>query len=244
MKPVVALWTYPRTVSTAFERVMMERGDFEVLHEPFSYLYYVHEKHASISQEFIDRNHPVTYPAIREMILEESEKKPVFFKDMAAHCYYDLVNDSGFLSRVTHTFLIRDPAKTIASFYALNPDVTRLEIGCEQLCRLYRITQEMSDRTPIIVDADDLEGDPAAIMAAYCDLLGVPFLPHSLTWSPQSPEKWKMWEKWHTDAAQSTGIVKNLEVFEHTIENNARLRSYYKYHLPFYREMHRERITP
>ena len=54
MNTIVALWTYPRTISTAFERVMMERGDFEVLHEPFSYLYYVHRTDATISQEFID----------------------------------------------------------------------------------------------------------------------------------------------------------------------------------------------
>jgi hypothetical protein len=34
-KPV-ALWSVPRSISTAFERVFVERDDFEVLHEPFS----------------------------------------------------------------------------------------------------------------------------------------------------------------------------------------------------------------
>ena len=38
-KPV-ALWAVPRSISTAFERVFVERDDFEVLHEPFSYAYY------------------------------------------------------------------------------------------------------------------------------------------------------------------------------------------------------------
>ena len=32
----VALWAVPRSVSTAFERVFIERDDAEVLHEPFS----------------------------------------------------------------------------------------------------------------------------------------------------------------------------------------------------------------
>jgi hypothetical protein len=223
---------------------MMERGDFEILHEPFSYLYYVHGENATIPQEFIDADHPVTYPAIREMILEESKKKPVFFKDMAAHCYDHLVDDSAFLFNMSNTFLIRDPAKTIASYYALNPDVSRDEIGCEQLHRLYRVTRESTDRTPVIVDADDLEDDPAGTIAAYCDRLGIAFFPHSLNWSPHNSEKWKIWENWHRDAARSSGIVKNLEVFEETIENNTRLRSYYEYHLPFYQEMHRQRIRP
>ena len=34
--PVLALWSAPRCRSTAFERMMMERGDRVVVHEPFS----------------------------------------------------------------------------------------------------------------------------------------------------------------------------------------------------------------
>ena len=36
----IALWAVPRSISTAFERVFVERDDFEVLHEPFSASYY------------------------------------------------------------------------------------------------------------------------------------------------------------------------------------------------------------
>ena len=36
----IALWAVPRSISTAFERVFIERGDFRVLHEPFSMSYY------------------------------------------------------------------------------------------------------------------------------------------------------------------------------------------------------------
>ena len=39
VKPI-ALWAVPRSISTAFERVFVERDDFEVLHEPFSASYY------------------------------------------------------------------------------------------------------------------------------------------------------------------------------------------------------------
>jgi hypothetical protein len=35
-KPVLALWSAPRCRSTAFERMMTERGDRVVVHEPFS----------------------------------------------------------------------------------------------------------------------------------------------------------------------------------------------------------------
>jgi hypothetical protein len=38
-KPI-ALWAVPRSISTAFERVFVEREDSEVFHEPFSASYY------------------------------------------------------------------------------------------------------------------------------------------------------------------------------------------------------------
>ena len=37
---MLALWATPRTVSTAFERMMIERGDHLVLDEPWSRAYY------------------------------------------------------------------------------------------------------------------------------------------------------------------------------------------------------------
>jgi hypothetical protein len=41
------LWAVPRSISTAFERVFVERDDFEVLHEPFSASYYYGEDRPS-----------------------------------------------------------------------------------------------------------------------------------------------------------------------------------------------------
>ena len=45
-KPV-ALWSVPRSISTAFERVFVERDDLEFLHEPFSAAYYFSEDRPS-----------------------------------------------------------------------------------------------------------------------------------------------------------------------------------------------------
>ncbi|MBA2443396.1 MAG: sulfotransferase family protein, partial [Rubrobacter sp.] len=51
-KPV-ALWCVPRSISTAFERVFVERDDFEVLHEPFSASYYYSEDR--LSERYADK---------------------------------------------------------------------------------------------------------------------------------------------------------------------------------------------
>ena len=39
--PIIALWSHPRSMSTAFERIMRARGDLDCLHEPFMYDYYI-----------------------------------------------------------------------------------------------------------------------------------------------------------------------------------------------------------
>ncbi|UCD78885.1 MAG: hypothetical protein JSW26_26370 [Desulfobacterales bacterium] len=243
MHPIIALWTYPRAISTAFERIMLERGDCDVFHEPFSYLYYVHENSGSISQEFIDPNHPTTDAAIKQMLLAAAEKRRVFFKDMAAHCGSHLLEDEAFIDRVSNTFLIRDPAKTIPSFYAMNPDVTLVEIGCEQLLKLFKKVKHRAPQPPVVVDADDLAENPQGIVASYCRKLGIEFIPAALNWQPELPSQWKMWRNWHRDAAGSTGIRKNLKIYDTTVENSERLKSYYEHHLPFYRTMHRHRIS-
>jgi len=243
MNRIVALWTHPRSISTAFERVMMERKDFNVLHEPFSYLYYVHEKEASIAQQYVDPNHPTDCAGIKAHVLKAAEDRPVFFKDMYAHCFDTLHQDDDFLCRLTNTFLIRDPAKAIASYYAMSPDVTVEEIGLKQLCGIYERSATLGGK-PVVVDADDLEEDPASTMNAYCHALNIPFIPEALTWKSKHQPEWDIWKDWHADAAHSTGIQKNVETFIVTIDNSKHLRSYYENQLPYYLTMKADRIKP
>ena len=36
MNKIIALWATPRSISTAFEVMMQEQGDFDTLHEPLA----------------------------------------------------------------------------------------------------------------------------------------------------------------------------------------------------------------
>ena len=72
------------------------------------------------------------------------------------------------------------------------------------------------DTRPLVVDADDLKDDPEGTINAYCRALGIPFLPESLSWESEHQEEWDIWKDWHTNAAQSTGIQKNMETFDVT----------------------------
>ena len=244
MNNIIALWTHPRSISTAFERIMIERKDFQVLHEPFSYYYYVHKDDATIEQEFVDSDHPRRYPEIRDYIIDKSTQAPVFFKDMCAHCCDPLSEDTSFLSRIENTFLIRDPERAIPSYYAMNQDVTLEEIGLEQLHTIFETVAEISDTPPVVVDAGDLEENPNATMEAYCKALEIPFIEEAMTWEEGHQKKWDIWKEWHTDAAESTGIQKDMEVFEVDTQNSDHLKRLYDHQFPFYEALYQHRIQP
>ena len=129
--PIVALWSHPRSVSTAFERIMRSRGDLACLHEPFMYDYYVHRSTKVMPHFEAQPEHPVSYAEIRALILKKAETGPVFFKDMSYYVMPHIMEDAAFVERLTHSFLIRDPMASIVSYAKLDPDVSRDEIGLE-----------------------------------------------------------------------------------------------------------------
>lgn len=243
MEQILAFWVHPRSISTGFERVFIERGDYKVLHEPFSPLYYVYEKRVDVPGQHIDPRVPHSYADIRRWILEEGDKAPVFFKDMAYHPFDHIIKDDEFLKRLTHTFLIREPEKTILSHAVMNPGVTRDEIGYELEFKLFEKVAEVTGQTPVLIDADELEDDPEGITRAYCEAVGIPFIKESLSWDPGQVPEWDSWKEWHVDAAESSGIQKNMETFDFGLDDRPNLRDYYEYHLPFYEKLYQHRIA-
>jgi len=91
-KPI-GLWAVPRSVSTALERVFVERGDFKVFHEPFSAAYYYSSERRSDRFPGTEAKEEYGYEKILDRMLA-FEEKPVYFKDMAYHVV-GLINSTG-----------------------------------------------------------------------------------------------------------------------------------------------------
>ena len=231
-------------MSSALERAMLERGDLTTLHEPFLYLYYVHDARKRLPHLDVDARRPTTYEGIRSMILEIAGTRPVFVKDM---CYYivdRIHHDVDFIRRMTSTFLIRDPALSIPSYYRLDPGVTLEEIGCEAQHRCFERFAEVTGRTPVVIDAADLAADPAGTLRAYCRALELPFMPESLAWDAELPQAWRDVSGWHADLAGSTGITRPPAASRPGLDATPQLRDYYEHHLPFYRRLRVHRLEP
>jgi hypothetical protein len=236
-KPV-ALWAVPRSVSTAFERVFVERGDFKVFHEPFSASYYYSRERRSDRYADIEPKAEYDPKNVLERILEAKEK-PVFFKDMAYHVSGFITEE--FVARFTNTFIIRDPTPVIASLSRFWPDFTLEETGYEQLHRLFGLAVENGEE-PAIVDASDLIRNPEGTVAAYCGKLGVPFIPEALSWEAGEVPGWEMWSEWHEEAEQSTGIKK--QPLEDDTEIPEGLEEVYERCQPYYEKLYERRLQP
>ena len=242
MNMIVPLWSIPRSVSTGFERMMMERGDFKVIHEPFSYYFYLKAEGAAAVGMNVDPDHPTEYDEIVATIMREAEAMPVFFKDMSYHAFDGA--DEAFMGRFVNTFIIRHPKYTLVSGQKMNPGFTLEEAGYETQFKMFEMVKKLTGKVPPIVDAEDLIADAAPVVKQYCEKVGIPFLPESLTWAPELKPEWKSWESWHLDAAESTGFNAGMEEWPFTVDDVPRLKEMYDQCMPYYEAMYAERLRP
>lgn len=235
MTRILALWSAPRSRSTAFLRMMAERGDYTVVHEPFSHL--VDFGAATVGDRVV-HSEPELIAALREL----AERTPVFFKDTTDFSYPGLLADRTFLAEATHTFIIRHPAEAIASHFALKADLSRDEIGFARLAEIYDHVAASTGGVPVVVDSDDLIADPDATVREYCHRVGIPFRPQALRWRPGLREEWQQTRKWHESTSRTSGFTATRPSNRETVRSNPVLAGYLDYHLPYYRKLHAHRM--
>lgn len=235
---ILALWSAPRCRSTAFFRMMSERRDVIPVHEPFSYLA---EFGVSPIQGEQARNEEELLAALRLL----SARDTVFFKDTTDERYPDVLADNEFLGRdAQHAFLIRHPRETIASYYAINPEVRSHQIGFATLYELFIRVQEQTGYTPVVIDAEDLVSAPRSIIEIYCEKMGIPFFPDALSWRPESRSEWQPTEKWHRDVSVSSGFELKPKDDYVNVRSHPVLGRYLESHLPYYEKLRQYRLRP
>jgi hypothetical protein len=237
MTKPITLWAVPRSLSTAFERVFVEREDFEVLHEPFSASYYYGEDRLSDRYSDVEPKAEHIYEKVLAEVLRPRQKR-VFLKDMAYHAK-GLMGPE-FISNFVNTFIIRDPKYVLSSLYKMWPDFTLEEAGYEELYWAFRYATEAGE-DPVVVDAMTFSEDPVGILSAYCERVGVPFRRGALVWKPGEVEEWKNWEEWHEAAQQSTGIER-AERRDPLLPEE--LQEAYEHCLPYYYTLAAHTISP
>ncbi|MGW5652754.1 sulfotransferase-like domain-containing protein [Streptomyces humi] len=227
--PVLFLWAHSRSRSTAFFRMMLERGDFIGVHEPFSSI--VAQGHADIAGE-----RAATDAEVVDRLQALAQHSPVFVKEVTEY-RYPVLDDPRLPGLGTHTFLVRAPEPTIASHYFMNPDVTCGEIGYEHQYEIFDLVRSRTGRTPVLIEAERLVARPEAVVADYCARTGIPHHPGALTWQAGERGEWARTARWHQDVVHSTGISARANTYAHDIHNHPTLARYHAHHEPFYERL-------
>jgi Sulfotransferase domain len=227
------LWSVPRSRSTAFFRMMAERGDFIVVHEPFSYLVMYGHTDVGGTQVRSERD------LVRALLDLPGQ---VFAKESTGVRYPEVLATPEFLDRWTHTFLIRDPRETIPSYLTLEPGTRIRNIGFELMHELYTVVAEHTGRQPVVVDAADLVRDPEVTVKAYCAATGIPFIRAALSWQPGERPEWQPSRRWHETVAATSGFGA-VSAGSATVPD-AVAAPYLRHHLPYYEALHAHRLIP
>ena len=233
--PVVVLWAHSRSASTAFVRMMIERGDVAVLHEPFLALT---QGEAVLVPTPAGSSVPAASAAeLVDRLADLARARPAFIKEVLDYRYPYVFGHPDELAWMTHTFLVRHPQQAISSHYAMKPTVTCPEIGYEWLWELFQLMWSATGRRPLVIRSEDLLQDPAAEIEAYCETVGLPFLPGALRWTPGDRPEWQRHRSWHLDAIRSSGFASHDNLYPDTVDNHELLRSFYEHHLPYYQRI-------
>ena len=234
----LTLWATPRSTSTAFEWMMRQRGDFRCFHEPFNELYYYGEDRRSQRDAVVEAKPGHNYASTWQDLTRQAREANVFLKDFAYSVEHFV--DDDLLATMTHSFLIRDPYKVIQGLSNHWPDCNFDEVGLESLARLFDRIAERDGSAPPVMASDDLLSNPAATTRAYCEAVGIEFMPEALEWEAGERKEVSWYGEgtgpWHDSLRQSTGIKPQKTSYP-PLEDNPRLMDLYQRALPYYEHL-------
>jgi hypothetical protein len=196
------MWSGPRNLSTAIMYAFGQRSDCAVVDEPLyaAYLAATGLDHPMRAQVLASQ--PTDAGVATEALVGPvPQGKTLFYqKHMTHHLLPGFPR--GWLSGVTNVFLIRHPARVVAS-YARKREAPVLEdLGFLQQLEIF----EETGGGPVI-DSDDIRRDPAGALGMLCAELGIPWDAAMLHWPAGGRAEDGAWAPhWYGAVHRSTGF--------------------------------------
>ena len=244
MDKILVLWAVPRSTSTAFEWMMRMRGDMTCFHEPFGEAWYQGEQPLwPRARADSVRTPGLTLAGVWDKLRAAAAAGPVFMKDFP-HYVHHLWTDS-FLAHFNHSFLIRDPAKTITSMFQHWPDFVPQEVGFSEQRQLFDRLSDRSGKAPPVIDSDDLLENPQRMVEVYCDAVGIPFIAEALSWEPGARDEVSWWDggSFHANLRNSDGLKPQPRRAVDITQMPDKVQQIYALCRPHYEHLYAHRLT-
>lgn len=203
----LAVWSGPRNLSTALMYSFAGRGDCAVWDEPFYAAY--------LAATGID--HPM-----RDEVMAAGEcdpqkvalacigpipgGAPLFYeKHMTLHMIPSF--DRSFMRECVNVFLIRHPARVVASYSRQRASVNLADLGFTQQADLFDEVTAFAGQTPVVVDSSDIRADPTGVLTRLCAAVGIEYTDRMTRWPPGGHPCDGVWAPhWYEAVHRSTGF--------------------------------------
>ncbi len=201
----IAMWSGPRNLSTAMMRSFGARADTIVSDEPFYGAYLEHSGADQPMREAVIASMDCDWASVART-LSGACAAPIWYqKHMAHHMVGPVTHDD--LPGFTHAFLIRHPARVIASYAEKRVAVTADDLGIARQRLFFEREADRLGHPPPVIDSADVLAHPPRALRALCDALGIAFDPAMLHWPPGPRATDGIWARhWYDSVLASTGF--------------------------------------
>lgn len=201
----IAMWSGPRNLSTAMMYAFGNRSDCDAVDEPFYASYLARTGIMHPMQDAILSSQP-NDPADVITALTASSEAPIQYQKHMTH-HMDGV-PLHWLDGMENVFLIRHPARVIASYAQKRENPNLHDLGFVQQVAIYDYCQALGQK-PIVVDSDDMLSDPPTMMRQLCSDLQIPYQDAMVSWAAGPREYDGVWAShWYDAAHLSTGLTR------------------------------------
>jgi hypothetical protein len=203
----IAMWSGPRNISTAMMRAFEARGDCHVVDEPF-YAAFLRDTGLihPMNDEVLASQPNDWRDVARQLAAETPGAKPITYeKHMTHHMLPGFGRE--WMSACRNAFLIRDPARALASYTQKRGEVELADIGFVQQAEIFAREADRLGAAPPVVEGVDVLRDPAATLAKLCAALDIPWTTRMLSWPAGRRDTDGVWAPaWYDAVEKSTGF--------------------------------------
>ncbi|MEP3889947.1 MAG: HAD family hydrolase [Hellea sp.] len=203
---IIAMWSGPRNLSTAMMRSFGARADCSVIDEPYFAPFLKVSGKAHPGRDETLARHEYDPQEVAELCSAPTETAYCFQKHMPHHMLEGFPMDWAYSKHETaakHFFLIREPARVIASYIKGRDAFDLDDLGFAPQRRLW----EQLGRPPVI-DSLDILRWPKTMLSQLCHAIDIPFDTAMLSWEKGARDEDGAWAPyWYKSVESSTGFA-------------------------------------